>query len=249
MKGHIPLREYLVASALAWGSAGAMGAGLFLQSRPAYAIPVFDSANYAQNLLTAARTLQQINQQIQSLQNEASMLTNMAKNLSRISFPELTELTNKLRAVDRLMAAAQGIGFRIDTLDGQFKQLFPDNYDAAMRGDERLAAARERFDAAKDAYQQSMRIQSQVVGNVAQDADAIETLVGKSQGAEGALQAAQATNQLLALATKQQLQIQNMMAAHFRAQAVEEARRIQAEADARAATRQFLGSGTAYNRN
>lgn len=249
MKAHIPLRKYLVASALALGGAGAMGGGLFLQSRPAYAIPVFDSANYAQNLLTAARTLQQINQQIQSLQNEASMLTNMAKNLSRISFPELTELTNKLRAVDQLMAAAQGIDFRIDTLDSQFKRLFPDNYDAAMRSDERLASARERFDAAKDAYQQSMRIQSQVVGNVAQDADAIETLVGKSQGAEGALQAAQATNQLLALATKQQLQIQNMMAAHFRAQAVEEARRIQAEADARAATRQFLGSGTAYNRN
>jgi P-type conjugative transfer protein TrbJ len=193
--------------------------------------------------------LQQINQQIQSLQNEASMLTNMAKNLSRISFPELTELTEKLRAVDQLMAAAQGIDFRIDALDSQFKRLFPDNYDAAMRSDERLAAARERFDAAKDAYQQSMRIQSQVVGNVAQDADAIETLVGKSQGAEGTLQAAQATNQLLALATKQQLQIQNMIAAHFRAQAVEEARRIQAEADARAATRQFLGSGTAYNRN
>jgi P-type conjugative transfer protein TrbJ len=100
-----------------------MGGGLLLQSRPAYAIPVFDSANYAQNLLTAARMLQQINQQIQSLQNEASMLTNMAKNLSRISFPELSELTNKLRAVDRLMAAAQGIDFRIDALDSQFKRL------------------------------------------------------------------------------------------------------------------------------
>ena len=159
MKAHIPLRKYLVASALALGGTGAMGGGLFLQSRPAQAIPVFDSANYAQNLLTAARMLQQINQQIQSLQNEASMLTNMAKNLSRISFPELTELTNKLRAVDQLMAAAQGIDFRIDTLDSQFKRLFPDNYDAAMRSDERLASARERFDAAKDAYQQSMRIQ------------------------------------------------------------------------------------------
>ncbi|HKY82739.1 MAG TPA: P-type conjugative transfer protein TrbJ [Sphingobium sp.] len=249
MKARIPLRKYIVASALALGGAGAMGAGLLLQSRPVYAIPVFDSANYAQNLLTAARTLQQINQQIQSLQNEASMLTNMAKNLSRISFPELTKLTDKLRAVDQLMATAQGIDFRIDTLDTQLKRLFPDNYEVVMRSDEHLASARARFDAARQAYQQSMRIQSQVVGNVANDAAIIETLVGKSQGAEGALQAAQATNQLLALATKQQLQIQNMMAAHFRAQAVEEARRIQAEADGRAATKQFLGSGAAYNRN
>src|SRR3546814_12819816 len=109
MKAHIPLRRFLVASALAWGAAAGMGAGLLLQSSPAHAIPVFDSANYAQNLLTAARTLQQINQQIQSLQNEASMLTNMAKNLRRISFDALTELTEKMRAAAQLMEAAQGI--------------------------------------------------------------------------------------------------------------------------------------------
>src|SRR3546814_11055507 len=77
------------------------------------------------------------------------MLTNMAKNLSRISFAELTELTEKLRAVDQLMAAAQGIDFRIDTLDTQFKRLFPDNYDMVTHSDVRLASARERFDAAR----------------------------------------------------------------------------------------------------
>src|SRR3546814_13739830 len=93
-----------------------MGAGLLLQSSPAHAIPVFDSANYAQNMLTAARKLQQINQQIQSLQNEASMLTNMAKNLSRNSLAELQELTENLRAVHQLLAAAPGIEFRLDTL-------------------------------------------------------------------------------------------------------------------------------------
>jgi P-type conjugative transfer protein TrbJ len=32
---------------------------------------VFDPSNYSQNLLTAARTLEQVNNQIQSLQNEA----------------------------------------------------------------------------------------------------------------------------------------------------------------------------------
>ena len=35
---------------------------------------VFDAANYAQNLLEAARALQQINNQIQQLQNEATMM-------------------------------------------------------------------------------------------------------------------------------------------------------------------------------
>ena len=42
---------------------------------------VFDPNNYVQNVLTAARALQQINNQITSLQNQAQMLINQAKNL------------------------------------------------------------------------------------------------------------------------------------------------------------------------
>ncbi len=38
-----------------------------------------------------------------------------------------------------------------------------------------------------------------------------------------------------------------MMAAQYRAEALEAARRVQAEADARAATTKFLGNGTAYH--
>lgn len=50
---------------------------------------VYDPSNYSQNVLTAARTLQQINNQIQSLQNEAEGLINDAgerpRSLSRRS--------------------------------------------------------------------------------------------------------------------------------------------------------------------
>lgn len=58
--------------------------------------------------------------------------------------------------------------------------------------------------------------------------------------------AEQATNQLLALTAKQQFQIQQMMAAQFRAEAQEQARRATQGAEARAATKKFLGSGSAY---
>jgi len=43
---------------------------------------VFDPQNYAQNLLEAARALQQVNNQIQALQNQALMLQNMATDLN-----------------------------------------------------------------------------------------------------------------------------------------------------------------------
>ena len=78
------------------------------------------------------------------------------------------------------------------------------------------------------------------------DEDARKRFVARSQGAEGSLQAQQATNQLLALTAKQQFQLQQMMAAQFRSEAIEQARRATQAQEARAATRKFLGSGSAY---
>src|SRR5690606_7229211 len=130
--------------------------------------------------------------------------------------------------------------------DQQFNRLFPQRFGQALSTDAQVIAARDRLDTAMAAYRQTMAVQAQVVENVAGDAQALGSIVTRSPGAEGALQATQATNQLLALTAKQQFQIQNLMAAQYRAQAIEAARRAQAESDARAATRKFLGSGSAY---
>lgn len=241
-------RKYLIASALGLATAGSLTIGLTTTSTPAQAqLTVFDPHNYSQNLLTAARTLTQINNQIQSLQNQAQSLTNEAKNLTRIDFPELQALTQTLQQVDRLMGQAQGISFHVSGLDQQFRQLFPRSFDQELRTNQQVIAAKARLDTAMSAYQQTMTVQAQVAENVGADATTLSAIIAKSQGAEGSLQAQQATNQLLALTAKQQLQIQNMMAAQYRAETIEQARRTQAEIDARAATKKFLGSGTAYN--
>lgn len=247
VRTHGPIRKYLIASTVALGAASSLVIGLTVPSTPANAqLTVFDPNNYSQNLLTAARTLQQINNQIRSLQNEATMLINQAKNLSRIDFPQLQQMTQTLQQVDRLMGQAQGIDFRIDGFDDQFRRLFPTQFNAALTGNQQVASARTRLDTAMAAFRQTMGVQAQVVENVQADARTLSELIGKSQGAEGSLQAQQATNQLLALSAKQQFQIQNLMAAQYRADAMEAARRVQAEADARAATKKFLGSGSAY---
>src|SRR3546814_8738128 len=72
-----------------------------------------------------------------------------------------------------------------------------------------------------------MSVQSGIVENVRDDAQTLSQIVAKSQGAEGSLAAQQATNQLLALATKQQFQLQNLMAAQFRTDSLAAARRTQ----------------------
>ncbi|WP_449470605.1 P-type conjugative transfer protein TrbJ [Sphingobium chungangianum] len=243
----IPAPAHAVACSLALASVCVTGAILGLPAAPAQAqISVFDPSNYAQNILTAARTLQQVNQQIRQLQNEAQMLVNMGKNLSRIDFPQLDALQQKLAQIDRLMGQAQGIDFRVDQLDDRFRSLFPQDFATALRTDQRVQGARGRLEASMDAFRQTMTVQAQVVENVRDDTQALADIVSRSQGAEGSLQAQQATNQLLALTAKQQFQIQQMMAAQFRAEAQEQARRATQGAEARAATKKFLGSGSAY---
>lgn len=210
-------------------------------------MPVFDATNYAENLLQASRALDQINNQVKSLQNETAMLQGMARNLKTIDFPQLQRMTLAMQQIDRLMSKANGIGFRVQGLDQRMKALFPGQLQRALSSDQRVAQARERLDAAIDAYRRSMGVQAQVAENVRQDAGMLNELVGASQGAEGALQAQQAANQLLALSIKQQLQLESLMASQFRDDSIERARRAQAEDDARAATMRFLGAGAARN--
>ena len=86
---------------------------------PAHAagLLVFDPTNYSQTLLTAARSLQQINNQIQSLQNQVTQITQAAKNLSRIDFPQLQQMRQTMAQIDQLMAQAKGIQFKVAGLD------------------------------------------------------------------------------------------------------------------------------------
>lgn len=239
-------RKHLIATALALGAAGSLAMASMTASPARAQITVFDPGNYSQNILTAARTLQQINNQIQSLQNEATIILNQSRNLSRIGFPELDRLRQSLQGIDRLMGQAQGIDFRVDQLDERFRQLFPKDFDQALRRDQLVQAARGRLDNSMAAFRHTMTVQAKVIENVRTDMSELDAILARSQGAEGSLQAAQATNQLLALTAKQQFQLQQLMAAQFRSEAVEQARRVQESAAARAATRRFLGTGRAY---
>jgi len=204
------------------------------------ALPVFDLTNYSQNLLQAARALEQINNQVKSLQNEASMLQSMAKNLSKIDFPQLQQITSAIQRIDQLMGQAQGIEFKVSGLDEQIKTLFPGALQQALSSDQRVAEARKQLDAATGAYRQAMGVQAGIAENVKEDAGLLKELAASSQGAEGALQVGEAANQLLALSVKQQLQLQTLMASEYREAAIERARRAQAEEDGRATTRRFL---------
>ena len=236
------MKTYLYALLAATAAAGATALVL---PTPALAMPVFDATNYEQNLLSAARALEQINHQIESLQNEATLIQQQAKQLEKLDFSGVAKLDANFRKVQGLIDQAKGIGFKADRLEQQVRGLFPGTATAGTRGD-RLAATRARLDGALGALRGTIAIQAQVVENVQGDRQLLADLVEKSDGAVGSLQAQQATNQLLALAAQQQFQLQAMLASQQRAEAITATRGAQAEIDGQAATRRFLGDGKAY---
>ena len=82
--------------------------------------------------------------------------------------------------------------------------------------------------------------------NLASDENALATLVSQSQGAIGIVQAAQATNQLLALHSRQLIQEQQLRLTQDRSAAIERARMVIGEERAREIRRRFEGKGAVY---
>ena len=221
---------------------------LTVTAPPAHANTVFDPANYSQNLLTAVRSLQQINNQIQQLTNEAQMLVNQAQNLASLPTSVAGDLQASLRQVDRLILDAQGIAYQVSAIDSTYRRLFPKEYDAAVSNSQIIQDAQEAWRLARGGFQHSLEVQAEVVGQVRSDGFVLDRLVAESQGAVGNLQAVQAGNQLTALAAKQSMQLQTLLAAFARADTLESASAIAAREQARARFARFMGDGSSYSR-
>ena len=207
---------------------------------------VIDPTNLIQNTLTAIRTLEQVNNQVRQLQNESQMLVNQARNLASLDFEVVERLRSALAETDQLIADAQGLAFEVQRLDREFARLYPREYAASISGDRMLQDARERWRHTVAGLHTAMRVQAQVQQSLSADEGVLADLVGRSQSASGALQAMQATNQLLALQAKQTIQAQQLQLTQDRAAALEQARQAAAIERGREITRRFLGTGTPY---
>ena len=206
---------------------------------------VFDPNNYVQNVLTAARTLQQINNQITSLQNQAQMLINQAKNLASLPYSSLQQLQSSIQRTQQLLAQAQRIAYDVQQID----RAFSTNYAPASGSQSSqvlIANAQSRWQNSVAALQDTLRVQAGVVGNL--DTNRIQTsaLVTSSQVASGALQATQAGNQILALQAQQLADLTATVAAQGRAQSLEAAQRATAQDQGREQLRRFLTPGQGY---
>lgn len=219
---------------------------LFVQQASA-GIPVIDASNLVQSILTAARTLEQINNQIRQLQNEAQMLTNDARNLASLDFNVLNQMRVALAATNRLIAEAEGLAFEVSRMESEFSRLYPEEYAGTISGSRMAQDARERWHYSLKALRTTAKMQAQAAENFAVDETTLTDLVRRSQSAVGQLQATQATNQLLALQSRQAIQEQQLRITQDRAVALEQARQVAVQERAREVRRRFQGAGTPYS--
>ena len=206
---------------------------------------VYDPTNHTQNLLTAARTLQMINNQIKQLANEAQMLINDAQDLANLPYSARTEIQTRLNEIETLIASAKGVAFTITATDAYFAAYHPQDY-AAFTNAQITAHARARWEASRFAFHDALLMHAQIADLTAQDSSTLDTLIAESQGAVGNLQVAQAGNQLLAMNAKQGLQTQQLLIAQYRAEAIEQSRAVAIEEAARVRRVRFIGDGAAY---
>jgi len=202
---------------------------------------VYDPANFKQNFYTAVRSHTQIIRQAAQLRNEAQMLINQAKHLSKLDVNAAAELNRILSEIAYLNAQAENVAYEVSRTRQLVKEYFPESY-GDMSDDELLKRADEQWQMSRRAYNASMVMQSKMVESLADDRIVLNNLTNKSHGAAGTLQAAQSTNQLIALLIKQSMQAQQMQITQARADSVEAARQLAIEEEARVRLKRFMGS-------
>jgi type IV secretion system protein TrbJ len=207
---------------------------------------VFDPTNYVQNVMTAARELQQVNNEIQMLENQATSLLNQARNLASLPYSSLASLQQQISQTQQLLGQAQRIAYSVSAIDQAFTQTYPQAYSSSTSSQQLLADAQTRWQNALAGFQDAMRVQAGVVTNLENTHAQISALVSSSQSATGALQAAQSGNQLVALQTTQLSDLTAIMASIARAQSLDAARRLETQVQAQAQTKAFLNYGAGY---
>ena len=210
------------------------------------ALTVFDPLNYQENLLSAARALEQINNQVRLLQGQAQMLLKMDQNLLRLGSTMSPDLLRSLGDIQSHLRAGEGIALQLRATEAAYERLFPKQVSAALSADDVLRNAKVRWEEQYAALHRAALLQGQIADGIEADTRLLGDAMARSRGAAGALEVAQAGNELTALSVKQSLALQGLLAAQHRAATIAKARELAAEDEAKQRFKSFLGNGKAY---
>jgi len=205
-------------------------------------LTVFDPVNQQQNLLSAARALQQINNQVRQLQADAQMLSRMDQNLARLKGSLAPDLQRTLDAINGQLRQGNAIALSLKETEMRYTRLFPNTPSSSLTSDASLRAAQQRWEEEYASLQRAARLQGAIADGLTADGRLLTQAMDRSRTANGALEVAQAGNELTGLGIKQALSLQSLLAAQQRAETLKAARELANEAEARQRFKAFLGS-------
>lgn len=227
-------------------TAAIIGSGYVPSAYAQFGGVVYDPANYRQNFMTAVRSYTQVVRQAQQLRNEANMLINQAKHLSKLDLNSVNDLNRILGEIAYLNSQAENVAYEVNRTRQLVQEHFPDSYDG-LSEDELVVQAEQQWQMSQRAYNDAMVMQSKMVESLEFDRTVLGQLMNKSHASVGELQATQSTNQLIGLLVKQSMQAQQMQITQARAHSIDAARRIAIEEESRVLHQNFIGANSAYS--
>ena len=219
------------------------------QPRPATALTVFDPLNYQENVLSAVRAMEQINNQVRQLQNEAQALLRMDQNLHRLGATISPDLQRSLADIQSRLREGEGLALKLRETEAGYARIYPHEAATALSADDLLRNAKSRWDEEYASLKRSAFLQGQIIDSIGSDSRLLDDALTRSRSASGALDVTQAGNELSALGVKQSLQLQSLLAAQARTLTLNRARDLATEDEARQRFKSFVGTGQAYTRS
>lgn len=191
---------------------------------------VYDPTNHVENVLQAARALEQINNQLTSLANDARML-------SQLNLQMAPELSQSVGAARQLLEQARGIRQNLDTITRDMASLYPND----MRGldlDGLLRQSDRWVDQSRDSVETLMQASAASTAQLGDTQSTMNRALSASAGAQGQTSAIQASTQAIGVLSAQIAQLQQLQAAEARALASQRLEQIARDERAREVRRQ-----------
>ena len=227
--------------------AGLLALSLIVLPPPASALfgagdIVYDPSNFSQNVLTAARALQSNLNEVQQIANQLRQIEMEVKNLASFPAGVWGEIQSDLDQLKQLAQSSGDIGYTLQNLDVQFKQMYP-GYQAPTNYEQEYQTwTSNSLEGIKTALETANRQSKEFP----QEKVNMQQITGMSDSAVGQMQTLQAGNMLAAQLVEQMQKLRLLQMSEMQAQNLYMAQQIQDKAAEDAKIKQWLDSDIGY---
>jgi type IV secretion system protein TrbJ len=197
---------------------------------------VIDASNLAQTTLTAFNTARglvqqgvQIAHEVELIKNQLEQLAYDAANLTALPLQIVDDLISAMNSYEALLRQAEGLKYQYETITSAFENLYP-RIGSGYTPRSITGKVKQMLFQIRAGAQGAMQAQA-ILERITDQKQRVQRLVVASDAAPGLLAAQQANNNLMAVIAEQNVSLQQLHAASYRAQAsVAAAQAIEADA-------------------